>query len=201
MIESIQNPSGDTIDYTFHDGAEGARDLLIIGHGVTGNKDRPFVIGLAEAVAAEGMPVLRFSFAGNGDSGGKFADCTISKEVDDLKAVLSAAERLKSSRTAAAWVFSIWSRSPLTKAVNRDRINASAVGAGAPPIIGPQHSSNPEPDPQAHSVIVRIFLISYEIVPNRAANRVIKAFSSGSRTPSTAFPTFIHFRLRRAASG
>ena len=89
MIESIQNPSGDTIDYTFHDGAEGARDLLIIGHGVTGNKDRPFVIGLAEAVAAEGMPVLRFSFSGNGDSGGKFADCTISKEVDDLKAVLS----------------------------------------------------------------------------------------------------------------
>jgi alpha/beta superfamily hydrolase len=92
MIESIQNPSGETIDYTFHDGAEGARDLLIIGHGVTGNKDRPFVIGLAEAVAAEGMPVLRFSFAGNGDSGGKFADCTISKEVDDLKAVLSFAD-------------------------------------------------------------------------------------------------------------
>lgn len=91
MIESIQNPSGDTIDYTFHDGAEGARDLLIIGHGVTGNKDRPFVIGLAEAVAAEGMPVLRFSFAGNGDSGGRFSDCTISKEVDDLKAVISAA--------------------------------------------------------------------------------------------------------------
>lgn len=92
MIESIHNPSGDTIDYTFHDGAEGARDLLIIGHGVTGNKDRPFVIGLAEAVAAEGMPVLRFSFAGNGDSEGKFTDCTISKEVEDLKAVLSAAD-------------------------------------------------------------------------------------------------------------
>lgn len=92
MIESIQNLSGETIDYTFHDGAEGARDLLIIGHGVTGNKDRPFVIGLADAVSAEGMPVLRFSFAGNGDSGGKFAECTISKEVDDLKAVLTAAE-------------------------------------------------------------------------------------------------------------
>lgn len=92
MIESIQNPSGEKIDYAFHEGAEGARDLLIIGHGVTGNKDRPFVIGLADAVASEGMPVLRFSFAGNGDSGGKFADCTISKEVDDLKAVLSAAE-------------------------------------------------------------------------------------------------------------
>ena len=58
---------------------------------MTGNKDRPFVVSLAEAVASEGMAVLRFSFAGNGTSGGDFRDCTISKEVEDLKVVVTSA--------------------------------------------------------------------------------------------------------------
>ena len=57
-----------TLDYTFHDANSRTRDLLIIGHGVTGNKDRPFVVSLAEAVEEEGLSVLRFSFAGNGGS-------------------------------------------------------------------------------------------------------------------------------------
>ena len=92
MFGEISNVHGEKIDYEFHEGGEGAHDLLVIGHGVTGNKDRPFVVALAEAVSAEGMPVLRMSFTGNGDSGGRFADCTISKEVDDLKAVLDAVE-------------------------------------------------------------------------------------------------------------
>lgn len=90
MFSDITNPHGEKIDYEFHEGTKGSRDLLVIGHGVTGNKDRPFVLGLAEAVAEEGMPVLRMSFSGNGDSGGRFEDCTISKEVQDLKAVLDA---------------------------------------------------------------------------------------------------------------
>ena len=59
------------------------------GHGVTGNKDRPFVVALAEGLAAAGIHALRFSFAGNGASEGRFADATISKEVEDLGAVLS----------------------------------------------------------------------------------------------------------------
>lgn len=92
MIDPITNAGGEILDYTFHEGSEGAHDILIIGHGVTGNKDRPFVVSLAESVAAEGLPVLRFSFAGNGYSGGKFSECTISKEVEDLKSVLSAVD-------------------------------------------------------------------------------------------------------------
>ena len=91
MEQEIKNPHGEILDYTFHAGQEKARNLLIIGHGVTGNKDRPFVVALANAVAAEGMPVLRFSFSGNGSSGGDFRHSTISKEVDDLKAVVTAA--------------------------------------------------------------------------------------------------------------
>lgn len=91
MTGDIRNAQGDKLDYTFHAGKENSHALAIIGHGVTGNKDRPFVVALAEALAAAGLNALRFSFAGNGDSEGGFADCTISKEVGDLKAVLDAA--------------------------------------------------------------------------------------------------------------
>lgn len=90
MFGIIRNPSGEVLDYTFHAGAEGSRHIVVLGHGVTGNKDRPFVVALAEGLAAAGIHALRFSFAGNGASEGRFADATISKEVADLGSVLSA---------------------------------------------------------------------------------------------------------------
>ncbi|MFA6543466.1 MAG: alpha/beta fold hydrolase, partial [Limisphaerales bacterium] len=40
--------------------------------------------------AAAGINAVRFSFAGNGASGGRFVDATISKEVADLGSVLDA---------------------------------------------------------------------------------------------------------------
>jgi len=49
------------------------------------------VVELAESVAKEGLAVLRFSFSGNGASGGDFRNSTISKEVEDLKAVITVA--------------------------------------------------------------------------------------------------------------
>ena len=111
MDEIIINTQGENLDYTFHDPGKKSRDILIIGHGVTGNKDRPFVVALAEAVASEGMAVLRFSFSGNGKSDGDFRDCTISKEVEDLKAVVTAAVnngyRVTLRRTQHGW--SRWS--------------------------------------------------------------------------------------------
>ena len=90
MFGTIRNPSGEVLDYTFHAGTEGSRHIAVLGHGVTGNKDRPFVVALAEGLAAAGIHALRFSFAGNGASEGRFADATISKEVEDLGAVLNA---------------------------------------------------------------------------------------------------------------
>ena len=90
MFIKISNKSGEKLDYSFHPGADGTRQIVVIGHGVTGNKDRPFVVALAEGLAVSGRHVLRFSFAGNGTSGGRFADSTISKEVEDLTAVLDA---------------------------------------------------------------------------------------------------------------
>ncbi len=88
MFGDIRNTQGERLDYTVHEGhSEG---LVILGHGVTGNKDRPFVVALAEALAGAGATTLRLSFSGNGGSEGRFQDSTISKEIADLGSVLDA---------------------------------------------------------------------------------------------------------------
>jgi pimeloyl-ACP methyl ester carboxylesterase len=84
----IRNAHGERLDATFHEGAPGRRDLVVIGHGVTANKDRPFLVALSEGLAAAGIASLRFSFSGNGGSEGRFEDATVRKEVGDLGAVL-----------------------------------------------------------------------------------------------------------------
>lgn len=84
----LKNQQGERIDYTFHAGGKFPQAAVILGHGVTGNKDRPFVVALAEALAAAGINTLRISFSGNGASGGRFTDSCISKEVTDLGSVL-----------------------------------------------------------------------------------------------------------------
>lgn len=88
MLSEIKNKAGERIDYTYHHGASDAEYIVVLGHGVTGNKDRPFVVALAEAISKMGVPAVRFSFSGNGASGGKFEESTISKEVEDLGSVL-----------------------------------------------------------------------------------------------------------------
>lgn len=92
MNQAIQNSQGEKLDYAFHGDAHDLSRIVLIGHGVTGDKDRPWAVALAEALAAEGINALRFSFAGNGNSEGDFRDSTISKEVNDLGAVLDAVE-------------------------------------------------------------------------------------------------------------
>ena len=88
MFGEIRNQQGERIDYSYHGGTADTDVLVVIGHGVTGNKDRPFVQTLANGLAAAGFPALRMSFTGNGRSEGDFRDCTISKEVTDLGSVL-----------------------------------------------------------------------------------------------------------------
>jgi pimeloyl-ACP methyl ester carboxylesterase len=84
----IQNPQGESLDLSFHGGTKmGA--MVVLGHGVTGNKDRPLLVALAEGLAARGWPCLRISFSGNGGAEGAFEDSTITKEIEDLKAVLA----------------------------------------------------------------------------------------------------------------
>ncbi len=83
----IFNRDGERIDYSFHPGSR-ADVLVILGHGVTGNKDRPHLVALAEGLAALGWPCLRISFSGNGDSEGSFQNSCITREISDLQAVL-----------------------------------------------------------------------------------------------------------------
>lgn len=90
MFGEIRNKEGEKIDYSLHAGNERSDFIVIIGHGVTGNKDRPFILELAKGLEMAGIPTLRISFTGNGDSEGSFADCTISKETEDLGSVLDA---------------------------------------------------------------------------------------------------------------
>lgn len=92
MHLEILNSSKENLDYEFHGDPSDTSLLAIIGHGVTGNKDRPWAVALAEALEKAGFNALRFSFSGNGKSGGKFEDCTITKELKDLKTVVDAAE-------------------------------------------------------------------------------------------------------------
>ena len=63
MSTEIRNKEGEKIDYTFHDA--GSEKIVVIGHGVTGNKDRPLVLALAEGLSNAGISALRFSFSGN----------------------------------------------------------------------------------------------------------------------------------------
>jgi pimeloyl-ACP methyl ester carboxylesterase len=88
MFGEIRNSSDEKLDYSFHEGDKYPGHIVVIGHGVTGNKDRPFVVALVQGLAQAGIPVLRFSFSGNGYSEGKFTDSTISKEVSDLGCIL-----------------------------------------------------------------------------------------------------------------
>jgi pimeloyl-ACP methyl ester carboxylesterase len=86
--DTIQNSQGERLEFTHHPGAPDGTTLVVLGHGVTGNKDRPLLVELADALARSGIHALRFSFAGNGGSEGRFEEATITKEVVDLGAVL-----------------------------------------------------------------------------------------------------------------
>jgi len=92
-VGSINNEQGERLNYTYHKG-EGDR-IVVIGHGVTGNKDRPALVALAEGLAAAGISALRFSFSGNGESEGAFTASTITKEVADLGNIIDALSEYK----------------------------------------------------------------------------------------------------------
>ncbi|HEY8946883.1 MAG TPA: alpha/beta fold hydrolase [Polyangiaceae bacterium] len=86
----IQNRAGERIDYSYHPGAARGGPVVVIGHGVTGHKDRPILIALADGLARAGVAALRISFSGNAASEGRFEESNITKEVADLGAVLDA---------------------------------------------------------------------------------------------------------------
>jgi pimeloyl-ACP methyl ester carboxylesterase len=102
---TIRNASGERLDYTFT-AAVGQSDdtapgtAVILAHGVTAHKDRPWLGALSTALSHAGLASLRLSFAGNGASEGRYEDAWPSKEVDDLRHVVDALERWGVSRIA-----------------------------------------------------------------------------------------------------
>jgi len=87
----IHNRQGELLDISFHPGQgevpyENA--LVILGHGVTGQKNDPLLSAIANALSKHGWPCVRVSFSGNGASEGHFIDSNISKEVADLMALI-----------------------------------------------------------------------------------------------------------------
>jgi pimeloyl-ACP methyl ester carboxylesterase len=92
MNTTVRNAAGERLDHAFHPAvlASQKHRVVLVGHGVTGNMDRPWAVALAEACAAAGIDAIRFSFSGNGNSEGRFVDSTITKEVADLGSLLDA---------------------------------------------------------------------------------------------------------------
>ncbi|MEM1082670.1 MAG: alpha/beta hydrolase [Verrucomicrobiota bacterium] len=86
-IPEFKNRHDERIDASYHDGGSEGR-LVIFGHGVTAHMDRPLSLAMAKGLEAAGWSVLRISFTGNGESGGRFEDSTVSKECEDLKSVI-----------------------------------------------------------------------------------------------------------------
>ena len=88
MDQPIRNSHGESLDYSYAPGSSEDGPLIVIGHGVTANKDRVWAVELAEGLASAGFASLRFSFSGNGESDGDFRESTVTKEVEDLGVVL-----------------------------------------------------------------------------------------------------------------
>ena len=93
MFGDIRNSAGERLDHTFtaaDNASQRPNELVVIGHGVTANKDREWAVTLGASLAKAGYDNLRFSFSGNGDSEGDFRDSTPTKEAADLTSVLDA---------------------------------------------------------------------------------------------------------------
>ncbi len=95
--DEIRNGHGERLACTWTAGAADAsapfrRRLVVIGHGLTSDRERPWSRALSESLAEQGLSSVRVAWSGNGDSEGAFTDSCITKEVDDLGAVLDAVD-------------------------------------------------------------------------------------------------------------
>jgi len=99
QLITLKNDAGEALEFDLEVGAKYPDTVVVLGHGVTANKDREWAVTLMETLVGAGVGCLRFSFSGNGGSEGRFEDSGPSKGAADLRAVLRAlkaagAERL-----------------------------------------------------------------------------------------------------------
>ena len=71
------------------DAFQPTRKAVIMAHGFKADKDEVGIFTrTAEALCKNGFTVLRFDFAGSGESEGEFVEMTLSSEVEDLKSAI-----------------------------------------------------------------------------------------------------------------
>ncbi len=66
---------------------ENSKKLIIFCHGRIVTKDHPFYPELCQKLFESGFSAYRFDFSGNGGSEGNFMECTITKDIGDIKSV------------------------------------------------------------------------------------------------------------------
>ena len=70
-------------------GCEGSKKcpIVMILHGLTGNKNEKHLTAFADALEAAGIASIRFDFNGHGESEGDFVNMTVLKEIEDARHV------------------------------------------------------------------------------------------------------------------
>ena len=87
MQENItfKNRQAQTLSGVSHKPSNGqARACALFAHCFTCTKNSKAAVRISEALAAEGIEVLRFDFTGLGQSEGDFSSTNFSSNVDDL---------------------------------------------------------------------------------------------------------------------
>jgi putative redox protein len=89
----FHNEAGVQLAGRLHLPEDQPRAFALFAHCFTCSKDIPAAERIADRLATQGLAVLRFDFAGLGDSGGDFADTNLSSNVSDLVAAADFLER------------------------------------------------------------------------------------------------------------
>lgn len=69
------------------------RPCLILGHGLTGNRNERMLVEISRRLAQNGIASIRFDYNGHGESEGATENVTVAGELLDLRAVLDYAEK------------------------------------------------------------------------------------------------------------
>jgi dipeptidyl aminopeptidase/acylaminoacyl peptidase len=88
---TFRNKRGRQLSGVLHlPGQEKKAPVIIMAHGFTDDKtgDNRLFVKFGRYAARHGFAVLRFDFAGSGDSEGDFSDITIGGEIDDLSCAI-----------------------------------------------------------------------------------------------------------------
>lgn len=89
----IPNRRNEMLSAYYFEARPEARYVLIVSHGFRGAKENAGrIFGFADRLNGLGISVLAFDFAGSGKSEGSFADMTLSRQAEDLHAVIDYAK-------------------------------------------------------------------------------------------------------------